>query len=118
MLKNIIFLIESKYKNDIDFEKDFGIARSTVSAWRKGKLKSYRKMQNDIANFFGVSSDWLAGNEQKNKPTAERSELDKMLQNPEMKELHDILLKLSPAGIQKVKDFAHFQHEQEIKQKP
>ena len=75
MLKNIIFLIESKYKNDIDFEKDFGIARSTVSAWRKGKLKSYRKMQNDIANFFGVSSDWLAGNEQKNKPTAERSEL-------------------------------------------
>lgn len=68
MLKNIIFLIESKYQNDIDFEKDFGIARSTVSAWRKGKLKSYRKMQNKIANFFGVSSDWLAGNEQKNKP--------------------------------------------------
>lgn len=67
MLKNIIFLIESKYQSDIDFEKDFGIARSTVSAWRKGKLKSYRKMANDIAKFFNVSMDWLAGNEQKNK---------------------------------------------------
>jgi len=75
MLKNIVYLIESKYKNDIDFEKDFGIARSTVSAWRKGKLKSYKKMSNEIATFFDVSLDWLAGTEQKNKPTAERSEL-------------------------------------------
>lgn len=69
MLKNVLFLIESKYQNDIDFEKDFNIARSTVSAWRKGKLKSYRKMSNEIASFFSVSLDWLSGNEQKNKPT-------------------------------------------------
>ena len=78
MLKNIVYLIESKYKNDIDFEKDFGIARSTVSAWRKGKLKSYKKMSNEIATFFGVSIDWLYGNEQKNKLSPEEESLSDM----------------------------------------
>lgn len=74
MLKNILFLIESKYQSDTDFEKDFGLARSTVSAWRKGKLKSYRKKQAELAKFFGVSADWLAGNEQTEKPTTQSNE--------------------------------------------
>lgn len=69
MLKNILGLIDSNYQKDEDFEKEFGISRSTVSAWRRGKLMSYQKYAPKIAQFFNVSSDWLSGNEQKNKPS-------------------------------------------------
>lgn len=73
-LKRILLLIENKYKNDYEFENDFGLARSTVSAWRKGKLKSYNKRIYDIAEFFNVSSDFLLGTEQKNKAISDETE--------------------------------------------
>ena len=71
-LKMILSLIESKYASDFDFEKDFNIARSTVSAWRKGKLKSYEKRINEIAQFFNVPISYFY--EQKEKPLPQMSD--------------------------------------------
>lgn len=38
-----------------------GIDRSVYSAWKNGKNKSYFKYIPQIADFFGVSTDWLTG---------------------------------------------------------
>ncbi len=97
MLKNILDLIDANYQKDEDFEKEFGIAKSTVSAWRRGKLMSYQKNATKIAAFFKVSSDWISGNGQKNKLTANGEpvsdsavELSKKLDQISDKGLEDI----------------------------
>jgi transcriptional regulator with XRE-family HTH domain len=101
----------------IEFLTKLGLSRSAWSSWTSEKSDSYKKKLPEIADIFGVSVDYLLGNEQKKKPTVQDDELSKMLQDPEMEDIYNILVKLSPAGVQKVRDFVHFQHEQEIKQK-
>lgn len=81
-LKVILSLIESKYKNDAEFENDFKLARSTVSAWRNGKLKSYNKRIGDIAEFFDVSPEYILGTTQKNSSLSEK---DKLLETIKVK---------------------------------
>jgi transcriptional regulator with XRE-family HTH domain len=55
----IIQLITEKHLNDIVFERELGLARSTVSDWKKGKTKSYKKHIKEIAEYFDVSVDFL-----------------------------------------------------------
>lgn len=99
MLDRIVSLINGKYQSDKDFENDFGISRSTVSAWKKGKLKSYEKMAPKIADFFNVSLDWLSGNEQKNKPSAEAEDYSE-----EAKRLLGLIEQLTPANRAKLEE--------------
>lgn len=73
-LKMLLSLIENRYSSDSDFEKDFKLARSTVSAWRKGKLKSYEKRINEIAHFFDVPISYFY--EQKKIPLPQLSDKD------------------------------------------
>lgn len=75
LLKNMLWLIDSNYQKDEDFEKEFGIAKTTVSAWRRGVLKSFEKYAYKFAVFFDVSLDWLYGLKQKNKPVTQSDEL-------------------------------------------
>ena len=97
LLKNILELIDKNYQKDEDFERSFGIAKSTVSAWRRGTLKSYRKHAMKIADFFNVSADWLSGNEQKNKSTTYfDDELIKSINDPITLEIVKRLNALSP----------------------
>lgn len=112
MLKNILNLIDSNYQKDEDFEKEFGIAKSTVSAWRRGKLMSYQKYATKIATFFNVSSDWLSGNNQKNKPAAQSDELKEAVNEIVMK-----LDRVSDDGLAKIADYIEMVLAQEAAQK-
>jgi len=64
---NVIALLDASGKSDAEIEKDLHLPRSTVYDWRNGRSKSYKKYISEIASYFNVSTDYLLGNEQKNK---------------------------------------------------
>jgi transcriptional regulator with XRE-family HTH domain len=78
-LNNVLSLFDKSGKNDTDLEKEIGIPRSTIYDWRNGRSKSYKNYTNQIATYFNVSLDWLAGKEQKNKPATLSDELQEKL---------------------------------------
>ena len=70
-LYNVISLFDGSGKSDAFLEKELELPRSIIYDWRKERSKSYKKYLPEIAAYFHVSLDWLAGNEQKNKATPE-----------------------------------------------
>jgi len=74
-LDKLLDLLRDKHIPKGKFLADLGFDRSALSEWVKGRHKSYMKRLPDIAAYFGVSLDWLAGNEQKNKPSDNFGEL-------------------------------------------
>ena len=45
-----------------------GVSQQTVASWETGRTEPSNGFLNDIANFFGVSTDYLLGNEQPAPP--------------------------------------------------
>lgn len=74
-LNRIISLFDESGKEDTVLEREIALPRSTIYDWRNNRSKSYRSYLPKIATYFGVSLDWLTGNEQKNKPAASSDEL-------------------------------------------
>ena len=59
-------LKELRFKRDItqaDFAKIIGVAQQTVGSWEKGNSSPNYDILNRIANYFGVSTDYLLGRE-------------------------------------------------------
>ena len=97
----------------------FNKSRTWIADWKRGRGLPDENMLHVIADRLDTTADYITDKtEQKNKPAAERDELNNFLKDPEMKDIYNMLIQLSPDGVQKVKEFAHFQHEQEKKQKP
>lgn len=48
--------------------KETGVPQSTLSAWKAGEYTPKQDKLKKIADYFGVTVDYLLGNEQKNKP--------------------------------------------------
>lgn len=59
MLERILMLIQSREMTDTDFEKAIGLPRGVVYQWKVGKSKGYRKYTAQIADYFGISADYL-----------------------------------------------------------
>lgn len=71
-LERILFLKSSKGITDTQFQKDLGLYATALSEWKNGKTKSYIKHLPKIANYLGVSVDYLLGNSDiKEKPASE-----------------------------------------------
>ena len=51
--------------------KETGVAQSTLSDWKNGKCRPKIEKIRAIADYFGVSVDYLLGNEPKEKTPAE-----------------------------------------------
>ena len=51
--------------------KETGVAQSTLSDWKNGKCRPKIDKIQKIADYFGVSVDYLLGNEPKEKTPAE-----------------------------------------------
>lgn len=73
-LEKIIDLVNSRCTNDQQFLSDLNFNRTLLSDWKSGKSKSYLKHINKIAEYFNVSTDYLLGNEQKEKAPSQLSE--------------------------------------------
>lgn len=50
------------------------ISKSNITNWKNGSTPRADKLEK-ISDYFGVTTDYLLGNEQKNKPAAESDEL-------------------------------------------
>ena len=57
-----------------DVASAVGVAPNTVSNWKSGIVKSYTKCLPSIAEYFGVSSDWLSGVDGSEKYRVKKSE--------------------------------------------
>lgn len=67
-------LLKEKGVTPYQVSKATGVAQSSLSDWKNGRSKpKYEKML-AIADYFGVSVDYLLGNDQKQKAPAETGE--------------------------------------------
>ena len=101
-------LRESKGMTQRDFAADFGVSKGTVGMWESGAREPRTLDEiNRIADYFGVSSDYLLGRTgEKEKPTPvsedgldeqdrQLVELMKLLTADQKKFLHAQLLTLT-----------------------
>lgn len=75
ILNRISSLLEKSGMKKIELLTKLNLKRSAWSSWTSGTSESYKKYLPQIAEIFGVSLDWLSGNEQKNKPLTDREKL-------------------------------------------
>lgn len=73
------------------------LAQNTLSQFETGKREPDLSTTQRIADYFGVSVDYLLGRNDKKRPTpVTESGLSDRLQAPYMQEIHDTLLRLTP----------------------
>lgn len=65
VLKRIIDLIGPKHGASKLLADHLGIHPNVITNWKNGRNKSYRGYLPQIADYFGVSVDYLLGNEEK-----------------------------------------------------
>lgn len=97
VLNKILSLLEENKLDQRDLSDHLGLSKNTMTGWKNGNNKSYMKHLPQIAEFFGVSVDYLLGKE---TPTTE---------NNFTYALYDELTHdLSEDNIQQLKQFADF----------
>ena len=68
-IDKISALLSEQGKKQKDLTDYLGIPKAAFTDWKSGRVKSYTKYLPQIAEFFGVSVDYLLGKtEQKEKP--------------------------------------------------
>ncbi len=66
--KRIFELLDSRDIEQQELADYLGLKKQSISEWRAGRTHSYKKHINQIAEFFGVTTDYLL-NGTKNVPT-------------------------------------------------
>lgn len=61
-------LLQEHNKTPYRVYKDTGISQTTLSEWKNGKVTPKADKLQTIAEYFGVTIDYLMGNEQKETP--------------------------------------------------
>jgi repressor LexA len=57
----IDFLLKKNHKRQIDLTNYLGVPKAIYTGWKSGRTRSYTKYLPQIADFFGVSVDYLLG---------------------------------------------------------
>lgn len=76
-LELIIDLIGPKHGAIKELAEYLGITPNVVTNWKNGSNKSYRKYLKEIADYFGVSVEYLKGSEGADTKKAPASERDR-----------------------------------------
>ena len=75
---------------------DMGIGQSTATRWKQGTAVPRAETLQKIADYFGVSTDYLLGNETEKSPaTAENDELNEYLEELKNREEMRMLFSLA-----------------------
>ncbi len=72
IIEKILFLLQSSKKKQKDLTDYLGITSNVFTDWKSGRIKSYNKYLPQIAEYFGVSVDYLLGKESA-APTHQRA---------------------------------------------
>ena len=62
-LDRIMLLLKEQGKKQKDLTDYLGITKNVFTDWKAGRINSYMKYLPQIAEYFGVSTDYLLGNE-------------------------------------------------------
>lgn len=99
MLQRILELIGEKHGAGQELVRALGLSKNTVTEWKSGRAKSYSKYAPQIADYFGVSLDWLSGlTDDKTKKTPSEDGAV----NSNRAEAHAMLDSLSEENVAKV----------------
>ena len=63
VLNKVLLLLEEKGIHQRDLSDYLGLSKNTMTGWKNGNNTSYMKHLPKIAEFFGVSVDYLLGKE-------------------------------------------------------
>lgn len=75
MLERILLSVGKKHGAKKELCDYLGLKANAVTEWEKGRNRGYTKYLPQIADYYGVSLDWLSGrSEQKENPPAASSE--------------------------------------------
>ena len=74
-IDKILHLMDINNVSAAQLTREAGITNGLITQWKSRKQVPSTKSLSKIAAYFNVSLDWLAGNEQKNKPLTEREKL-------------------------------------------
>lgn len=76
VLTRIIELLERSGHSQKELMDYLGIKKSAFTDWKAGKSQSYVKYASKIADYFGVTTDYIlrGGNGNEEKPTSESAD--------------------------------------------
>lgn len=66
VLTNILALLKEQNKKQIELMNYLGLSKNVFTEWKSNRATSYMKYLPKIAEFFGVSVDYLLGSEKQN----------------------------------------------------
>lgn len=116
-LETILSLINAKGISEKQFLLDVGLNSTAMSDWKKGRNKSYLKHIDKIADYFGVSIDFLLGKSSNPSIVAEpATKLDKQFNEIDFA-LAGELRDLTDAEKQDILDYIRFKKTQKVHQK-
>ena len=99
VLTNILALLKKQNKKQIELATRLGLSTNVFTEWNAGRNTSYKKYLPEIAEFFGVSMEYLLGKE--TYKNTEALEYTYALYN-------EITHDLSNEKIEELKKFAEF----------
>lgn len=71
-LDRILDLIKSRYDTDAAFERAFNLKARTVYDWKAKRSTSYLRKLSNIADFFGVTTDYLLTGSDNKKSSSQK----------------------------------------------
>ena len=83
-------LLEKQNKSQKDLADYLGIGKNRITDWKAGRIQSYTKYLPQIAEYFGVTIDYLLGNSPREVSSplpADLAELIQTFSDEEMEEL-------------------------------
>lgn len=68
-MQRIVAELRSQKKSQLELAQHLGVTQNVVTDWKSGRIKSYTKYIHGIADFLGVSVEYLRGEtDEKGKP--------------------------------------------------
>ncbi|MBO5019037.1 MAG: helix-turn-helix transcriptional regulator [Clostridia bacterium] len=106
-LEKILNLLREQKKTQKQLMDHLGLGKTAFTGWKNGDNQSYNKHIGKIAEFFGVSTDYLLGIEKEKSPTANSDEtLMFALYGNDNKDV-------TPAMLEDIRNFAQYVREKE-----
>lgn len=99
IVKRIEVLLAVKEATKADFYKQTGVSSATYAQWNANQYKPSRKKLQAIAEYFGVTVDYLLTGEQKENPTSVAADGVDELDKEALNIMHQLPLEKRAAGL-------------------
>ncbi len=102
--------------NQVEFAKIFNVTKQTVSNWENGNRNPDSATLSKLADYFGVTVDYLLGRTDKRTINKEKAKLDSSIKTIAAHRLGDVE-DLNDEAIEKINEYIEFIRMQQNKNK-